>query len=79
MEATQQAEDAWVQTIIDLSGTSNAVPRERARPATTTTRATRRGVSRQNGWYGGGSIGFIQLLEAWRDKGTLEGLELTRA
>lgn len=29
----------------------------------------------QDGFYGGGSIEFIEILEAWRADGTLPGLE----
>ena len=78
MEASQQAEDDWVATIVELSGTNNAFF-ESCTPGYYNNEGHPTRVSRQNGWFGGGSIGFIQLIEAWRDKGTLEGLELTRA
>ena len=32
--------------------------------------------SGQNGFYGGGSVEFFQLLQEWRDAGELQGLEL---
>ena len=32
----------------------------------------------RNGFYGGGSIAFIKVLEDWRREGSLAGLELTR-
>ena len=32
--------------------------------------------SGQNGFYGGGSVEFFQILQEWRAKGGLEGLEL---
>ena len=31
----------------------------------------------RDGLYGGGSIAFVQMWEAWRAAGDLEGLELT--
>ena len=31
--------------------------------------------SSQDGFYGGGSVEFIQLLEAWRKQGDMPGLE----
>ena len=31
----------------------------------------------RDGPYGGGSIAFVQMWEAWRAAGDLEGLELT--
>ena len=30
----------------------------------------------QNNSYGGGALNFFKLMEKWRDKGDLEGLEL---
>ena len=47
-----------------------------ARRATTTTRASRGERSGQNGFYGGGSVAFFQLLRDWRNAGELRGLEL---
>jgi cyclohexanone monooxygenase len=32
--------------------------------------------SGQNGFYGGGSVAFFQLLRDWRNAGELRGLEL---
>jgi cyclohexanone monooxygenase len=32
--------------------------------------------SAQDGFYGGGSVEFIQMLEAWREDGSMPGLEL---
>ena len=32
----------------------------------------------RNGSYGNGAIEFIEVLDAWRAAGTLDGLELTR-
>ncbi len=34
-------------------------------------------VSAQNGFFGGGSIVFFQMLAAWRESGKLEGLEVS--
>ena len=75
IETSQQAEDAWVQTIIDLaqmnmqfleSCTSGYYNNE-GRPAARSVR---------NGFYGAGSPAFIRLLEDWRARGDLNGLEL---
>ena len=78
MEASQEAEDAWVATIVELSGTNSSFF-ESCTPGYYNNEGQPTAISRQNGWFGGGSIGFTQVIEAWRDKGTLEGLELTRA
>jgi len=75
IETSQQAEDEWVQTIIDLSRMSldfleSCTPgyyNNEGRPA-------ERGA--RNGFYGGGSPAFIRLLEDWRARGDLAGLDL---
>ena len=35
-------------------------------------------LAARNGPYGAGPIAFVKLLEAWRAKGDLEGLEVGR-
>ena len=75
VEATQEAEDAWVQTIVDmaqynvkfLEACTPGYYNNEGRPAERTVR---------NGSYGGGSPGFIRLLEQWRAADGLDGLEL---
>ncbi len=75
VEATQEAEDAWVQTIVDmaqynvkfLEACTPGYYNNEGRPAERTVR---------NGSYGAGSPAFIRLLEQWREAGRLEGLEL---
>ncbi|HJR24752.1 MAG TPA: NAD(P)/FAD-dependent oxidoreductase [Acidimicrobiales bacterium] len=75
MEASQQAEDDWVRTILDMSG-GGASFFEQCTPGYYNNEGHPTAVSRQNGWFGGGSLGFIQVIEAWRQKDDLEGLEL---
>jgi cyclohexanone monooxygenase len=77
VEASQEAEDAWVQTIVDLAqynvrfleACTPGYYNNEGRPADRTVR---------NGSYGAGSPAFITLLEQWRDAGDLAGLELTQ-
>jgi cyclohexanone monooxygenase len=77
VEASQEAEDAWVQTIVDLAqynvrfleACTPGYYNNEGRPADRTVR---------NGSYGAGSPAFITLLEQWRDAGDLAGLELTK-
>ena len=76
VEATLEAEDAWVQTIIDLAQ-NNLSFLESCTPGYYNNEGKPAERSGQNGFYGGGSIAFIKLLEAWRGAGNLEGLELT--
>ena len=78
VETSQDAEDAWVATILEQAQFNLAFlesctpgyynnegqPSERAIP---------------NGFYGGGSVAFFKVLADWRAKGDLQGLELTPA
>ena len=76
VEASQEAEDAWVQTIVDmaqfnvkfLEACTPGYYNNEGRPADRTVR---------NGSYGAGSPAFIRLLEDWRTDGGLQGLELS--
>jgi cyclohexanone monooxygenase len=75
VETTQEAEDAWVQTIVDmaqynvkfLEACTPGYYNNEGRPAERTVR---------NGSYGAGSPAFIRVLERWRENDRLEGLEL---
>jgi cyclohexanone monooxygenase len=78
VETSVEAEDAWVQTIIDLAG-NNLKFLEACTPGYYNNEGKPAERSGQNGFFGGGSIAFIKLLEDWRAKGQLEGLELTPA
>jgi cyclohexanone monooxygenase len=83
VEVSQEAEDAWVETIISLAR-MNQEYLESCTPGyynnegkpfdDSTTNASFVGRG-QNGPYGGGSIAFIKLLEDWRADGQLAGLE----
>ena len=76
VEASQEAEDAWVQTIVDmaqfnvkfLEACTPGYYNNEGRPAERTVR---------NGSYGAGSPAFIRLLDDWRTDGGLQGLELS--
>ncbi|MCC7266706.1 MAG: NAD(P)/FAD-dependent oxidoreductase [Caulobacteraceae bacterium] len=77
VEPTQDAEDAWVEEIV-----SSALLRQKFQEECTPGYYNNEGqpsaLAARNGFYGKGSIAFIQMIEAWRDEGTLKGLELTR-
>ena len=78
VEAGQDAEDAWVQTII-----SSAIMRQKFQEECTPGYYNNEGkpsaLAARNGFYGHGPIAFAKLLEDWRGEGTLKGLELNRA
>jgi cyclohexanone monooxygenase len=76
VEATAEAEAAWVQTILDT-----AIMRQRFLEECTPGYYNNEGKpsarAAQNGPYGLGSIAFIRLLQDWRAKGDLDGLTVT--
>ncbi|MFI4950888.1 MAG: flavin-containing monooxygenase, partial [Caulobacterales bacterium] len=76
IEASQEAEDAWVQTIIDL-----AIMRqkflEECTPGYYNNEGNVQAMSARNGSYGAGPVAFTQVLETWRAEGELKGLELS--
>jgi cyclohexanone monooxygenase len=77
VEASEEAENAWVETII-----STALMRQRFQEECTPGYYNNEGkpsqLAARNGPYGLGSIAFIQLMEAWRKADDLKGLELSR-
>jgi len=76
VEATQEAENQWVQTIIEKARLT-ADFQEKCTPGYYNNEGN---VNQkpQNGMYGGGPIEFFALMKKWRSKGNLEGLELTK-
>jgi len=77
VETTQQAEDDWVKLIIELAQ-NNLKFLESCTPGYYNNEGKPAERSGQNGFFGGGSIAFVKLIEEWRANGQLEGLELTR-
>ncbi|HZN16248.1 MAG TPA: NAD(P)/FAD-dependent oxidoreductase [Acidimicrobiales bacterium] len=76
VETSEMAEAEWVKTIIDLAA-NNIGFLEECTPGYYNNEGRPNERSAQNGFYGGGSIAFIKLLENWRAAGDLAGLELT--
>ena len=75
VEASQAAEDAWVNTIIQKARLT-----EDFQKSCTPGYYNNEGhvnVNPQNNTYGGGPIEFFKLMKKWRAKGNLEGLELS--
>jgi cation diffusion facilitator CzcD-associated flavoprotein CzcO len=75
IETSQQAEDDWVRTIVDLSQ-MNLPFLEACTPGYYNNEGRPAARSVRNGPYGAGSPAFIRLLEEWRTQGGLQGLEL---
>ncbi len=75
VEATEQAEKDWVQTILSL-----AIMRqkffEECTPGYYNNEGKPSARAVQNGPYGAGPVAFVKVLEDWRAEGGLKGLEL---
>ena len=76
IEATQEAENKWVQTIIEKARIT-ADFQEKCTPGYYNNEG-KINQKPQNGMYGGGPIEFFAVMKKWRSKGSLEGLELTK-
>jgi cyclohexanone monooxygenase len=76
IETSQEAEDGWVQTIVDLSQ-MNLRFLESCTPGYYNNEGKPSATSARNGFYGAGPIAFANVLEQWRQEGTLKGLELS--
>jgi cyclohexanone monooxygenase len=78
VEATGEAEAAWVQEVMD-----SAIQRQKFAEECTPGYYNNEGkpspLAARNGPYGKGSIVFIQLITGWRNEGSMQGLELTKA
>ena len=75
VEATEDAEREWVQEIIKMSRLSESFQAE-CTPGYYNNEGKPNPKSVQNGSYGAGPVKFFKVIEAWRDEGSLAGLEL---
>jgi cyclohexanone monooxygenase len=75
IEATAEAEEAWVRTIVD-SAILRAKFLEECTPGYYNNEGQPSPLAARNGVFGRGPIAFVQILEAWRADGALAGLEL---
>ncbi len=74
IEATQEAEEKWIQTIIEKARLT-ADFQENCTPGYYNNEG-KINQTPQNNTYGGGPIEFFSLMEKWRSKDNLEGLEI---
>jgi cyclohexanone monooxygenase len=75
VEASEEAEAKWVQTIIDLS-IMRAKFLQECTPGYYNNEGQVAAMNKRNGSYGAGPVAFVKVLEDWRADGTLQGLEL---
>ena len=74
-EPSEEAESQWVDTIIAFSRMGREFL-ESCTPGYYNNEGNLSNLNAQNSFFGGGSILFFQMLQQWRDEGTLKGLEL---
>ena len=74
VEVSEAAEEEWVQTILQMAGLGRQFL-EDCTPGYYNNEGNLSEVAAQNGFYGGGSIAFFQILNDWRNEGSLRGLE----
>lgn len=74
VEATEEGEAQWVQQCISKARDAGDFF-ENCTPGYYNNEGQMSDRSVQNGFYGGGSIEFFKILEDWREKGDLDGLE----
>jgi cyclohexanone monooxygenase len=75
VDVTQEAEDAWVDTIVKAS-MANITFLEECTPGYYNNEGRPNGeLIRQNGAYAPGIMAFSRVVEAWRDEGSMKGVE----
>jgi len=75
VEASQAAEDAWVDEIVSLSRYNEDFLAS-CTPGYYNNEGQPNPKSIQNGAYGKGSNPYFARIKAWREEGTMDGLEL---
>ena len=75
IEVTEEAEQEWVDTVIKLARLGESFFAD-CTPGYYNNEGKLGERSRQNGFYGGGSVQFFKILEEWRAEGGLKGLAL---
>ncbi|MDX1650243.1 MAG: monooxygenase, partial [Myxococcota bacterium] len=75
IEATPEGEQAWVEQCIAKARNAGDFL-ENCTPGYYNNEGKVGERSAQDGFYGGGSIEFFRILEAWRVADALEGMEL---
>jgi cyclohexanone monooxygenase len=74
VEASQESEEKWVETIINKARDMQAF-QESCTPGYYNNEG-KLNTAPQNNVYGGGSLEFFKIMNKWRKKGKLEGLEM---
>lgn len=75
IEPTREAEDQWVKTIEEMAALRAPFQRD-CTPGYYNNEGSVSNTAGRNASYGGGSPAFLKILEDWRAKGDLEGLDV---
>ena len=78
VEASLEAEDAWVEEILAVARFNEEFLAS-CTPGYYNNEGQPNPRSIQNGPYGKGSRPYFRIVDAWRDEGNMQGLELKRA
>ena len=76
MEASEAAEEAWVQTILEKGTRGGIIGDPDCTPGYYNNEGKPNPLFEQSVPYGEGSIPFFNILREWREAGTFEGLEM---
>ena len=76
IETSERAEVDWVRTIVELAQ-NNQDFLESCTPGYYNNEGKPSERGARNGFYGAGPVAFVKVLEDWRQKGDLDGLELS--
>ena len=76
VEVSQDAEEAWVQTIIGAGGPGMQIGGPGCTPGYYNNEGKPSPLAKYGAPYSRGAIKFWQVLEQWRKDGTFEGLEM---
>ncbi len=79
VEVSKEAEEAWVQTILEKStgAMAGGIGGPGCTPGYYNNEGRPNPRAKQAAPYGGGSIGFFKILKKWRAEGTFDGLEFS--
>ncbi|TDI62690.1 MAG: NAD(P)/FAD-dependent oxidoreductase [Alphaproteobacteria bacterium] len=76
VEVSEEAEQAWVDEVIAMSRFNESFQAQ-CTPGYYNNEGQPSQLSKRNGSYGAGAVAFFNKLEAWREEGTLQGLEIS--
>lgn len=76
-QPTQKAEEEWVRTILELGKLRQNFNRE-CTPGYYNNEGKPSPAAAKNASYGAGALKFIEVLQSWREKGDLDGLEMEK-